>query len=47
VSPGGQQRIEGDPPGPRAVEIVPSEAVRGHSSTISPGFQSGLRSQYS
>ena len=42
-----EQEIEGLAAKPCTPEIVEGEAVRRHKRTTSPGFQSGLRSQYS
>jgi hypothetical protein len=42
-----KQRLDRDPSCSRPLEIVAGQAVRSHSRTTSPGFQSGFRSQYS
>lgn len=41
------QRTQAVAPGPGPPKVVARDFVEGHSVTTSPGFQSGLRSQYS
>ena len=43
----GEKRIQGLPAHLRPAQVVPRHVVRRHNVTTSPGFQSGLRSQYS
>lgn len=42
-----QHDVEGPPADARADQVVAGELVGRHRLTTSPGFQSGLRSQYS